>query len=251
MYDPDKIAISNVARMYEQNYGSKSSPVRLGGDDDAIPYLHFYTSRIPDCELTPAVQAAFTQVSADMSGLQSVLRDKQAEADQLAETIAELRAGEDVDDGSELRSAAAFRQELERMIAYASGHGQDLALVLIQVGPSSDDENRGDGVLGGKHVQSIAQAIKAGTRSSDLPGRLDGALFGVVLMDSPLDRATGIAERIWSNINRQIAERPAQGVELSASFGLCRLDAGLGTDESIAEARADLRRRTTAPDGAG
>lgn len=251
MYDPDKIAISNVARMYEQTYGSKSSPVGLGGDDDAIPYLHFYTSQIPDRELTPAVQAAFTQVSADMSGLQSALRDKQAAADHLSEQLADLAARHDIDADLKLRSAAAFRQELERMIAYAGGHGRDLALVLIQVEPSSGNDNGHHGVLGDEDVRSIAQAIKAGTRSSDLPGRLDGTMFSIVLMDSPLDRATGIAERIWSNISRQIAERPAQAVALSASFGLCRLNTGLSADESLVEALADLRRRATVPQGVG
>lgn len=243
MHNRDRIAISSVAREYERRFAATHATIDFGGTEEARRALQSYTAGIRKAEMTPAIQAAFRQVSADLSSLHAALGDKQAEVDRLSAMIAALDDEADLDEALSLRGAAAFTRELERMIAYAGGHGHPLSLVLIRVERPSRARPDDGAVLSREEVLLVARAMAARTRRSDLMGRLGDGLFGVVLMDADLDRAALIAGRILDTIASSTAGSEAPDPALSAAFGLCPLDATIDAQETLVRAEGDLHRR--------
>lgn len=91
--------------------------------------------------------------------------------------------------------------------------------------------------VGDEVLRAVAATIVSSLRSSDFAGRFGGEEFLVLLPDTPLDQALGVAEKIRVAVQDQ--ELAAVG-HVTISLGVALLDVA-DADEDVAVQRADER----------
>lgn len=99
--------------------------------------------------------------------------------------------------------------------------------------------------VGDHALMHLADILRENARSSDLPARLGGEEFAVLLPETTAATAQTVAERI----RRQLSDHPtAQGVALTASFGIAQARDGddplAAADTAMYQAKAQGRNRT-------
>ena len=91
--------------------------------------------------------------------------------------------------------------------------------------------------VGDDVLRAVAGTILSSVRGSDFAGRFGGEEFLVLLPDTPIDRALGVAEKIRLAVqNQQLAEVG----QVTISLGVALLDVA-DADEDVAVQRADER----------
>ena len=121
-----------------------------------------------------------------------------------------------------LPDRAEFQAELEA--ALALGEEAKRPVVLLLLGP--DDfgwvNERLDRRSGDRVLREIAAEIRAGLRSHDHVARYGGAIFTVVLRDTPVDDSQVVAQ----NVVRRLGEQRYHGglLRLEFSAGLAAAD---------------------------
>jgi diguanylate cyclase (GGDEF)-like protein/PAS domain S-box-containing protein len=94
----------------------------------------------------------------------------------------------------------------------------------------------GDAVL-----RLVTAALKNNLREVDIPGRLGGDEFGVLLPDTTLEGAQLVAERLRAAIEGQFVSVADQSVHTTASLGAAEFGAGMASfDELVRQADSAL-----------
>src|SRR6185295_8982230 len=102
-----------------------------------------------------------------------------------------------------LPDRAEFQAELESSMLHVEESG--LPAVLLLLGP--DDfgwvNERLDRRSGDRVLREIATGVRGGVRSQDHVARYGGAIFSVILLDTPVEAGRTVAE----NLMRRLAEQ--------------------------------------------
>lgn len=147
---------------------------------------------------------------------------------------------------------------LESMIRQSLEKGKSLALLMIDIDFFKKvNDTHGHGA-GDEVLRGVAERIKRNFREFDLPARIGGEEFVVVMPDSRLDVAVSVAERLRSKIAETpfvvsgdvepIAVTVSIGVALTKASGDSADDLMNRADEALYEAKGSGRDRVvTAP----
>jgi diguanylate cyclase (GGDEF)-like protein len=113
---------------------------------------------------------------------------------------AQLVATARTDAKTGLLTAAAWQAETEREIVRASREHRPLAVLIADLDHFKGVNDTHGHLVGDRVLAAVAQALRAGLRPYDLPGRFGGEEFTVALPNTDQAEATRIAERLRRNV---------------------------------------------------
>ena len=105
-------------------------------------------------------------------------------------------------------------------------NGVSLALAMIDGDHFKEFNDRFGHDFGDKVIQRLGSACRQAVRSKDFVARLGGDEFVIVMLESPLDDAARIIDRVGSNVAKEFATPVANGqsVSVTVSVGLATGD---------------------------
>ncbi|MGM0421147.1 MAG: GGDEF domain-containing protein [Bacillota bacterium] len=126
-----------------------------------------------------------------------------------------------VDSLTGLSSRREFMDFLEKMISLSRRKSMDLALIMIDI-DNFKEINDNYGHAGGDRVLTLmGDILNSEIRQADMAARLGGDEFAVLLVESGLDDAKALADRLKEKIrNAEVSEVKAT---VTASFGITDL----------------------------
>jgi diguanylate cyclase (GGDEF)-like protein len=145
-----------------------------------------------------------------------------------ARRYAEARALADLDALTGLHNRRTFHETLAREVARAQRYRRRLTLLVLDLDDFKTVNDRIGHLGGDAALAEVAQRIGAATRAADVPCRIGGDEFAVVLPEATREDAEALADRI----DQAVQGRPV------THAGTIRLSAGLAElrqDESAAE----------------
>jgi diguanylate cyclase (GGDEF)-like protein len=119
-----------------------------------------------------------------------------------------------------------FEEELARTAAQARRHGTPAALLLVDVdGLKSINDNHGHRA-GDALLADLGRTIGAALRTADLPARIGGDEFAVILPDTALPEAETVARKVVAlfDTDLQGVPRPADGQGATVSVGAAAIE---------------------------
>lgn len=135
-----------------------------------------------------------------------------------------------------LPNRRALEVELDSQIRRISTRGGGLSLALMDVDRFKAINDRYTHAVGDKTLRGIAAAVQLGLRRSDRFGRYGGEEFLWILADTPLEAATRAAERMLEAIRTFDWRTVAEGLEVTASFGVAQWAPGESADQLVSRA---------------
>ena len=183
--------------------------VPIPGESSAVGYLVVF-SRTPT--------HAFSEV--DKRSLED-LAGRAGPAIVNARRFREARQLADLDALTGLHNRRYFHETLAREVARAQRYGRRLALVILDLDDFKAINDRighlaGDGVLA-----EVAQRVRSVVRSADVPCRVGGDEFGIILPESTVEDADQLSHRIQA----AVAARPiGEAGTLGLSAGVAELE---------------------------
>jgi len=134
----------------------------------------------------------------------------------------------------------ALRERLDYEVVRHGRHGRGLTVVLIDLDGFKSVNDRHGHLAGDDVLRRVAAEITEAVRGEDTVVRQGGDEFAVLAPELGPDDAPALAERIAARIARVgLADAP-----VGATVGwACFPTNGIGPDELLAHADADLRRR--------
>jgi len=119
-----------------------------------------------------------------------------------------------------------FEEELARTAAKARRHGSPAALLLVDIdGLKSINDTYGHGA-GDALLTQLGKSIGGPLRVTDIPARIGGDEFAIILPDTSVDEAKTVARRVVALLNTTLGGVPgiADGRGSTVSVGLAPID---------------------------
>lgn len=149
-----------------------------------------------------------------------------------AKMMSELRRMATIDSLTEALSRRYFMEQGMLSIKQAKNKEQQVALILLDIDHFKQVNDNFGHQVGDSTLKAITEICRANIRPDDLLGRYGGEEFMVLLLDTSLDEATLVAERIRAKIASNSIEVNNNLISVTASMGVAVTD-------SISEADID------------
>ncbi|MEO3679531.1 sensor domain-containing diguanylate cyclase [Rheinheimera fenheensis] len=102
-------------------------------------------------------------------------------------------------------------------------------------------------------IQAIADAVRNNLRSTDIAGRYGGEEYAVLLVDTPLQQAAVLAERLRKSVEALSIPYNGQQLKVTLSLGLAEYDSGMkehrqwieAADKGLYQSKANGRNQLT------
>lgn len=187
---------------------------------------------VPQSELTPKAQEALTALMGENQHLRR-------ELDSARRRVAELEELADHDSLTPVYNRRALLRELSRLVAHSGRYGTPLSIIYLDVDGLKEINDAYGHKAGDLALMTVAEALNAGTRASDIVGRLGGDEFGVLLPHADEATARETAARLASQIARAGVEIEGRRLGLSISYGVHTLQEGETAEDLLST--ADMR----------
>ncbi|MEM1356280.1 MAG: diguanylate cyclase [Planctomycetota bacterium] len=128
--------------------------------------------------------------------LTSTLAQLRAKNGQLQNLVKELETIAATDSLTGLANRRAFSAALDQRYAYAVRNNSDVALITIDLDGFKQLNDAAGHPAGDRVLMLVSRVLRANCRTSDVPGRVGGDEFVVLLPETDLDEAVAVAERI-------------------------------------------------------
>jgi diguanylate cyclase (GGDEF)-like protein len=159
-------------------------------------------------ELVDAVERLINLFAVIQSGLvEELLRERSSELEWLAHT----------DALTGLFNLRYLRQQMDHLLGLQQRYGHPFALLLLDVDGLKRVNDSFGHAAGDELLVGVAEAIKAATRSVDVPARIGGDEFCVLAPHQTASRATVLGDRLASGIE---AIESADGATVGVSIGV-------------------------------
>ena len=120
-----------------------------------------------------------------------------------------------------LANRRRFMDVLGTELARQARHGHELCLLLLDVDHFKDVNDRHGHHAGDAVLCDLGRILMASVRTpTDLPARLGGEEFAVVLPDTRLDEARRVAERLREQVATHVFQEGEQRLRVTVSIGL-------------------------------
>jgi diguanylate cyclase (GGDEF)-like protein len=153
------------------------------------------------------------------------------------------------DELTDLANRRRFMEVLHQEVARAARFGSPLALALCDLDNFKQINDRCGHQAGDDVLRSAAEVIRHRVRETDLPARVGGEEFAVILSGTDLAGAYSVAEQLRHDLSQHVSV-PAQDWVVTASFGVAVLGEGQSAelligaaDRALYRAKAEGRNR--------
>lgn len=126
-----------------------------------------------------------------------------------------------------------FSGELQREIDRARREGRPLAMLMVDADNFKALNDEHGHLAGDQVLRAISDALREGTRSIDVLGRLGGEELGVLLPGADLDTAATVAERLRSSIEGSNVLWKGTTIKATVSIGVAAWEHELEPDDLI------------------
>ena len=106
-------------------------------------------------------------------------------------------------------------------------------------------------------IQTIADAVRKNLRATDIAGRYGGEEYAVLLVDTPLDQALVLAERLRKSVEALVINYNEHSIKVSLSLGLAEYQVSMSehrqwieaSDKGLYQSKANGRNQVTCYQG--
>ena len=159
------------------------------------------------------------------------------------------------DELTDLANRRRFMEVLHQEVARAARFDQPLALVLFDLDYFKQINDQYGHQVGDEVLRATAAVIRGRVRETDLPARVGGEEFGVILSGTDVQGATALAENLRIDLT-QLVDVLGPESPVTASFGVAEIGRGgtaeflIGSaDRALYRAKALGRNRVCSADG--
>lgn len=145
-----------------------------------------------------------------------------------------------------LANRRRFLAQLETEVARSRRSGSPLAIVLSDLDDFKQVNDKYGHEAGDRALRAFADIMRGVVRDVDLPVRLGGEEFAVLLPDTDLAGAVNLAERIRTALEAAEIESDAARIRVTASFGVSCFPVAVAADDLFVDADRrlyDAKRR--------
>ena len=145
-----------------------------------------------------------------------------------------------------LANRRRFLSQLDTEVARSRRSGSPLAIVLSDLDDFKQVNDRYGHEAGDRALRAFADIMREVVRDVDLPVRLGGEEFAVLLPDTDLAGGANLAERIRSTLAAAQIESDADRIHVTASFGVSCFPVAVGAEDLLVDADRrlyDAKRR--------
>ncbi len=135
-----------------------------------------------------------------------------------------------------------FFEELEREVARVTRYEAPLTLIMLDIDHFKKVNDQFGHQMGDESLKEVAKILTDCTRKTDVVSRYGGEEFIVMLTETALAGATGVAERIKNAIESTVVLGAAVEIKFTASLGVCAFQESDTVDTLIAHTDAALYR---------
>jgi len=192
-----------------------------------------------EADLTPAVQAALTNLLSEIEELRT-------EVGRLKARLNEAEGLADQDPLTPLLNRRAFLRELRRVLTFAQRYGGPASLIYFDLDGFKAVNDRFGHAAGDAALGAVAARLSVHVRESDILGRIGGDEFGVILVQADLSAALAKAATLAAAIEDEPIACGEWLIPLKISFGVRQIDPGLTAEQVLAEADGQMYARKRA-----
>jgi diguanylate cyclase (GGDEF)-like protein len=180
---------------------------------------------IPESELTPKVRQALQQLMAEVYSLRQELEEAR-------QRVGFLEQLADQDTLAPVLNRRAFVRELSRMAAFEERYGSAGSVLYFDVNGMKDiNDSHGHGA-GDAALKAVSEVLLRDTRASDSVGRLGGDEFGVILAQTPLDKALEKAASLATAVADEEVVWEGKPLRVTVAYGAHSLS-GVEADAAL------------------
>ena len=162
---------------------------------------------------------AYAYIAAAASRRTSVDDEKRLRMDLLVHNI-ELERLASRDDLTQLYNRRYFLKRLDRELQNARGCGRPVSVLFIDIDGMRDINAKHGQRAGDEVLTEFGRFLLAETRASDLPARIDGDCFAVILPETADDGAEIMVERLTTALRgKAMFQEGTTTIEISVSLG--------------------------------
>ena len=192
-----------------------------------------------ETDMTPAVQAALTNLLSEIDELRTEVGRLKARLNE-AEDLA------DEDPLTPLLNRRAFLRELRRVLTFAQRYGGPASLIYFDLDGFKAVNDRFGHAAGDAALKGVAERLRAQVRESDIVGRIGGDEFGVILVQADLSAALAKAASLAAAIESEPIQCGEWLTPLKISFGVRQIDPSLTAEQVLADADVQMYARKRA-----
>jgi diguanylate cyclase (GGDEF)-like protein len=159
------------------------------------------------------------RLDAELQRLRS--RELEGEKRELEARTLELQRDTLEDQLTRLGNRRRVDEDLPRLFARASEAAQPLSLAVADLDHFKSVNDRFGHAIGDSVLRTVAQIFRVKTRPGDLLARMGGEEFLFVLVDTPLNVAQDVCERLRAAVEAHPWDEVAAGLRVTISLGLC------------------------------
>ena len=145
----------------------------------------------------------------------------------------------------------ALRDELRRELSRARRHALPTTFLMLDIDRFKDVNDRFGHLAGDAVLARVASAVREATRDGDMVARYGGEEIAVLMPQTDLPEACGVAERIRTKIEALVTEYRGLSIGVTVSIGCASLrpedadfeDLVKRTDDKLYEAKSAGRNR--------
>lgn len=157
---------------------------------------------------------------------------------------------------TELHNRRHFVEMLERELARAQRHQRPLTLAIIDLDHFKRVNDQLGHPVGDMVLRQFGAILRQHVRADDLPARIGGEEFAVLLPETDLDHARDYAERLRETVAAASFDTAGQQLQVTVSIGLALIAEGrdsVGTlmrsaDRGLYRAKSQGRNRVRTED---
>jgi diguanylate cyclase len=182
--------------------------------------------RMGETSDTSALRQMLDELNVRNRDLKTKLSVMQAELDGKAQEVQTLVSESRTDALTGLPNRRCFNENIEQRTKELGRYGGELSFVILDVDHFKKFNDTYGHLLGDEVLRKVAQVMQATVRDSDIPVRLGGEEFAVLMPAVGLLEAGRGAERLRQAIEQCRIEYEGKSLKVTASFGVTQVAAG-------------------------